>query len=89
MQNVMLALAMLLAVASVPAEAQTTNQRYAAARKQLVEHFVKGAGVKDPRVLQAILDTPRHEFVPFKLRDQAYYDMALPIGDKQTISSPF
>lgn len=72
-----------------PLDAQTTAAQYAAARKHLVEHFVKGAGVKDPRVLQAILETPRHEFVPFKLRDQAYYDMALPIGDQQTISSPF
>ena len=78
-----------VAVSTPSLEAQTTADRYAAARKHLVENFVKGAGVKDSRVLQAIIDTPRHEFVPFSLREKAYFDMALPIGDKQTISSPF
>ncbi len=36
-----------------------------------------------------MLKTPRHEFVPVRLRNQAYFDMSLPIGDQQTISSPF
>ena len=34
-------------------------------------------------------DTPRHEFVPLRQRKNAYYDMALPIGEGQTISPPF
>ncbi len=34
-------------------------------------------------------ETPRHEFIPRSQRDKAYFDMALPIGDAQTISSPF
>lgn len=59
------------------------------ARRQMVEVVVKGAGVKDPRVLQAMLNTPRHEFVALQYRNQAYFDMALPIGEGQTISSPF
>jgi protein-L-isoaspartate(D-aspartate) O-methyltransferase len=33
-------------------------------------------------------DTPRHEFVPLPLRGKSYYDMGLPIGHSQTISSP-
>ena len=33
--------------------------------------------------------TPRHEFMPLNLRKNAYYDMALPIGEGQTISPPF
>ena len=71
------------------AQPKRQDPRHARASKHLVENFVAKAGVKDPRVLESILQTPRHEFVPFSLRDKAYFDMALPIGDKQTISSPF
>ncbi|MFV1967829.1 MAG: protein-L-isoaspartate(D-aspartate) O-methyltransferase [Pirellulaceae bacterium] len=62
---------------------------YDAARMRMVEDAVRGAGVTDVRVLNAIRATPRHEFVAAPLRKQAYYDMALPIGFHQTISSPF
>lgn len=58
-------------------------------RQELVEKYIAPAGVRNPRVLKAIRDTPRHEFVPDNLRDRAYFDMALPIGQAQTISSPF
>ena len=58
-------------------------------RQQMVEEFVVGGGIRNPRVIDAMRTTPRHEFVPRNLRDQAYLDMALPIGDQQTISSPF
>ncbi|TWT31878.1 protein-L-isoaspartate(D-aspartate) O-methyltransferase [Blastopirellula retiformator] len=61
----------------------------AVARKQMVDEAVIANGVKDQRVIQSLLDTPRHEFVAYKYRSQAYYDMALPIGGQQTISSPF
>lgn len=62
---------------------------FAAARRKMVESAVVGAGVTDERVIKSLLETPRHEFVERKFRDQAYYDMALPIGYQQTISSPF
>jgi protein-L-isoaspartate(D-aspartate) O-methyltransferase len=39
-------------------------------------------------VVEAMRNTPRHEFVVLAQRRQAYLDMALPIGDQQTISSP-
>ena len=58
-------------------------------RLAMVENAVKGAGVTDERVLQPIRDTRRHEFMPPRFRSQAYFDMAVPIGDRQTISSPF
>lgn len=58
-------------------------------RDQLVNDRVATAGVTNSRVLDAIRETPRHEFVPRSQRSRAYYDMALPIGDAQTISSPF
>jgi protein-L-isoaspartate(D-aspartate) O-methyltransferase len=77
---------------SATAQAQPTGtgtDLYADAREQLVRDRIESAGVKNPRVLRAMRETPRHEFVSRALRGQAYYDMALPIGDSQTISSPF
>ena len=50
---------------------------------------VVAAGVTDPRVIKSLRDTLRHEFVPKDIRNQAYLDAGLPIGAKQTISSPF
>jgi protein-L-isoaspartate(D-aspartate) O-methyltransferase len=63
--------------------------QYEAARRQLVDEVITVSGVTNPRVLQAMRDTPRHEFVPRSQRKYAYFDMALPIGGQQTISSPF
>jgi protein-L-isoaspartate(D-aspartate) O-methyltransferase len=56
---------------------------------EMVDQEIASAGVKNPRVLRAMRDTPRHEFVPANQRQYAYYDMALPIGNSQTISPPF
>ena len=46
-------------------------------------------GIKDRRVIEAMLKIPRHLFVPEALVGQAYADSALPIGEKQTITQPF
>ncbi len=67
----------------------SADDPYAVLRERLVEDKIATAGVTDTRVLDAIRDTPRHEFVPESQRPRAYLDMALPIGDSQTISSPF
>jgi protein-L-isoaspartate(D-aspartate) O-methyltransferase len=56
---------------------------------KMVDEEIVAAGVKNERVVQAMRQTPRHEFVPANQRQFAYYDMALPIGDGQTISPPF
>lgn len=66
-----------------------TKSAFTAARNRLVEQDIIGAGIKDQRVIEAIRTTQRHEFVPLPHRKNAYFDMALPIGDQQTISSPF
>ena len=60
-----------------------------AARNAMVNKEIVGAGVKNPRVIEAMRTTPRHEFVPLAKRRYAYLDMALPIGNGQTISPPF
>ena len=62
---------------------------YAAQRKKMVAEEIEAAGVKDPRVLESMRTTPRHEFMPTNFRQHAYIDAALPIGDRQTISPPF
>ncbi len=80
--------AMEIALSRVGAQDRGSDS-YGAARKRMVQDFVAGAGITDQRVLDALQQTPRHEFVSRQYRDQAYEDMALPIGDKQTISSPF
>ena len=59
------------------------------ARAHMVEHEVVAAGVKDARVCEALRAVPRHEFVPAAARRYAYLDIAIPIGEGQTISSPF
>jgi len=46
-------------------------------------------GIHAPRLLEAIGSVPRHVFVPPDLQEQAYADMALPIGYGQTISQPY
>ena len=70
--------------------APQATESYRQQREEMVEVAVKGAGVKDERVLKAMLATPRHEFVPRKIRKtQSYLDAGIPIGNKQTISSPF
>lgn len=55
----------------------------------MVEQYVEGRGVRDPRVLEAMRQVPRHRFVPPAMAAQAYGPGALPIGQKQTISQPF
>ena len=68
-------------------EGETTI--YARARKQMVQKQIAGRGVRDPRVLQAMLSVPRHRFVPAPMRPMAYNDSPLPIGEGQTISQPY
>jgi len=56
---------------------------------RMVDEEIASAGVTNERVLRAMRETPRHEFVPANERRLAYFDMALPIGHEQTISPPF
>jgi protein-L-isoaspartate(D-aspartate) O-methyltransferase len=59
------------------------------ARQQMVERQLAGRGLHDPVVLAAMKHVPREAFVPENLRDAAYDDGALPIGEGQTISQPY
>ncbi len=72
-----------------PCAAQEAVDPYAGARATMVEEQIAQRGVRDPGVLSAMRQVPRHLFVPQALRDQAYVDDPLPIGDGQTISQPY
>ena len=63
--------------------------RYTDARQQMVETQLRRRGIRDERVLQAMLRVPRHEFVLPEFREQSYEDRPLPIGEEQTISQPY
>jgi protein-L-isoaspartate(D-aspartate) O-methyltransferase len=58
-------------------------------RARMVDKQIKARGITDERVLQAMGKVPRHEFVPEKVRAEAYDDGPLPIGHGQTISQPY
>lgn len=58
-------------------------------RVQMVERQIAQRGIRDPRVLQALQEVPRHLFVPADQQAHAYEDRALPIANSQTISQPY
>jgi len=71
--------------------ADPAEMDFAAARRRMVEEQLKGFGrdITNAHVLRAMATVPRHEFVPEKLRGEAYEDYPLPIGYGQTISQPY
>ena len=81
--------AALLLLALGPLAWQNGEDELAVRRKAMVEEQVAARGVRDPRVLAALSAVPRHLFVPADLRDEAYGDFPLPIGEGQTISQPY
>lgn len=58
-------------------------------RARMVERQLRARGIGDERVLAAMESVPREEFLPEPLRNRAYADSALPIGEEQTISQPW
>ena len=59
------------------------------ARERMVERQIRRRGIDAPRLLDAFRSVPREEFVPESLREFAYEDGPLPIGESQTISQPY
>jgi protein-L-isoaspartate(D-aspartate) O-methyltransferase len=55
----------------------------------MVERQLRERGIEDERVLAAMAEVPRQDFVPGDVRREAYSDGALPIGEGQTISQPW
>ena len=62
--------------------------RHKGLRKKLIDS-VREKGITDERVLQAMMNIPRHYFLDTALEHIAYQDRAFPIGEGQTISQPY
>lgn len=82
--TILLLLFVLNCGADIPAE-----KDYALARERMVVEQIEARGIKNQRVLKAMRTVQRHQFVPEKIRNLAYDDHALPIGEGQTISQPY
>jgi len=72
---------------ATPTNGQLMN--FDISRKRMVETQIVAKGIKDRRVIDAMLRVPRHLFVQEAMAGQAYNDTSLPIGEKQTISQPY
>jgi protein-L-isoaspartate(D-aspartate) O-methyltransferase len=62
--------------------------RHKGLRKKLVQG-IQAKGIMDERVLDAMLEVPRHFFLESAFDEKAYEDRAFPIGEGQTISQPY
>lgn len=67
----------------------TASAEYRIPRERMVARLRQHYGILDQRVLDAMLNLPRHFFVPEALQGRAYGDHALPIAAAQTISQPY
>lgn len=65
------------------------EENFETARREMVARQIRGRGIHSQRVLDAMMDVPRHLFVSQDQAGQAYADEPLPIGGGQTISQPF
>jgi protein-L-isoaspartate(D-aspartate) O-methyltransferase len=59
------------------------------ARETMVREQIAGRGIRDPRVIEALRQVPRHLFIPTPVRARAYDDGPVAIGHGQTISQPY
>jgi protein-L-isoaspartate(D-aspartate) O-methyltransferase len=83
-----LALAVAAAALAGPAPAGAGDS-YAALRKAMVQEQVRQKGITKPEVLDAMAQVPRHLFVPDSLREVAYSDKPLTLGQGRTIYQPY
>jgi protein-L-isoaspartate(D-aspartate) O-methyltransferase len=64
-------------------------RQYRIARERMVREHVYGRGIRDPRVLDAMLRVPRHLFIDRDAGTEAYANHSYPIGFQQTMSQPY
>ncbi|HDT14331.1 MAG TPA: protein-L-isoaspartate(D-aspartate) O-methyltransferase [Candidatus Aminicenantes bacterium] len=83
-----MALSLLFAALACSGGAQV-DPGFAAMRRTMVARQIEARGVRDPLVLKAMAEVPRHLFVPADIAGEAYEDYPLPIGEGQTISQPY
>jgi protein-L-isoaspartate(D-aspartate) O-methyltransferase len=74
---------------AVKTKADVKDDEYADRRARMIETQLRSRDIVDRRVLEVMQGVPRHLFVPPRLRESAYRDGPLPIGQDQTISQPY
>ena len=62
---------------------------FADQRREMVSNQIADRGIREPEILEAFLQVPRHLFVREDDVDRAYSDHPLPIGLGQTVSQPY
>ncbi|WP_189603007.1 protein-L-isoaspartate(D-aspartate) O-methyltransferase [Salinimicrobium marinum] len=67
----------------------TDQDKYQQKRQQMVSQYLASRGISDKATLEAMRNVERHKMVPEAMREHAYEDRPLPIGNGQTISQPF
>lgn len=82
-------LVLALAVALVLAAPAVQGDDYEALRNAMVEQQVRQRGITRPDVLSAMRQVPRHLFVPESLRDRAYSEQPLDLGQGRTVYQPY
>src|SRR5574340_26770 len=83
------ALAILMLLPVIIKSDINASDDYRQKRQRMVENDIRGRGVKDKRVLDAMLKIERHLFMDKDLMRRAYEDNPLPIDEGQTISQPY
>lgn len=66
-----------------------SEEGFSRLREKMVDEQLKRRSIRDPRILEAMREVPRHRFVPIEERHRAYEDHPLPIPAGQTISQPY
>ncbi len=66
-----------------------TQEEFAQQREEMVETQLKNRDISNELVLEAMRKVPRHLFMPASVRQYAYIDSPVPIGEGQTISQPY
>jgi len=75
--------------ALTPRAALAIDEATRKALNHMVDTEVVATGITNPRVIAAMRSTPRAEFTPPTMRAYAYFDMAVPLGQGQSVSPPF
>jgi len=73
----------------IAADESSEKDPFARHRRTMVDQDIRARGIRDQKVLAAMLKVPRHLFVDEHLQGRAYADHPLPIAEGQTISQPY
>lgn len=71
-----------------PAHGSTQASTAAAARKAMIDSQLRTSGINEPWILEAMGSVPREDFVPAAMKDAAYIDRAIPLGDGRMLAAP-